>query len=326
MKFKDYYDILGVPREASADDIKKAYRKLARKYHPDVSKETDAEERFKEVGEAYETLKDPEKRAAYDQLGQGFAHGEEFRPPPGWEAQQGGAQGFENAEAFSDFFESIFGGAQRRSAGGFDGAYERGFEGQRRSRRFDGEDVTARITVSLEDAFAGAQRQISFDTTEYDSNGIPTRRRKTLNVTIPKGVAAGQRIRLQGQGGPGTGEGARPGDLYLQVDLAPHPVFEARGRDVYSKLAIAPWEAVLGARISAPTLGGNVELTVPAGAGSGQRLRLKGRGLPGNPPGDQYVELSMVAPREPSAEVRSLYEQLREVEAFDPRKTAGAGA
>ncbi len=315
MEFKDYYDVLGVARDASDDDIKRAYRKLARKYHPDVSKEPEAEARFKEVGEAYETLKDPEKRAAYDQLGAGYAHGEEFRPPPGWDGGGfgsgfGGAE-FESEEAFSDFFESLF-GARRRPASGFGGG--------RQAFRQDGEDITARITVSLEDAFHGAQRQLSLDTSELGEDGRPRRRRKTLNVRIPKGVTEGQRIRLEGQGGAGFGEGARPGDLYLQVEIAPHPRYEAHRRDIHAELPVAPWEAVLGATVPVDTLGGTVELKVPAGARGGQRLRLKGRGLPGTPAGDHYVTLKVVTPPDPGDDVRALYEQLRESEAFDPRR------
>ncbi len=315
MKFKDYYDVLGVKKDASADEIKRAYRKLARKYHPDVSEASDAEDRFKEVAEAYETLKDPEKRTAYDQLGQGYAHGQDFRPPPGWGAQGGpgdgfDASGFEDSEAFSDFFESLF-GQGRRPHGGFGGG--------RRPPRMDGEDITAKITVSLEDAYAGARRQISLDTSEPGPDGLPRRKRKTLNVTIPKGVTSGQRIRLEGQGGPGFGEGARPGDLYLQVEFQSHPRFEAHRKDIHATLPVAPWEAVLGATVPVPTLGGNVDLKVPAGASTGQRLRLKGRGLPGKPDGDHYVELRVVTPKAPGAEVKALYEQLREKEAFDPR-------
>lgn len=317
MKFKDYYEVLGVERSASAEDIKRAYRKLARKYHPDVSKEPDAEVKFKELGEAYETLKDPEKRAAYDQLGQGYADGQDFRPPPGWQSSQGFEQGFDNSEAFSDFFEDIFGGA-RRPAGGFGGG--------RRAARMDGEDVTARITVALEDAFEGAKRQISFETSEVGENGLPRRKLKTLNVRIPKGVKAGQRIRLEGQGGPGFGAGARPGDLYLQVDFAPHQQFSVEGRDIHSKLDLAPWEAVLGTSVSVPTLGGTVDLKIPAGSSSGQRLRLKGRGLPGKTPGDQFVELRIVTPPQADQAVLDLYEQLKMKETFNPRTSRRAKA
>jgi curved DNA-binding protein len=190
----------------------------------------------------------------------------------------------------------------------------------------DGEDVTARITVALEDAFAGARRQISFDTSEVGADGRPRRKQKTLNVRIPKGVKAGQRIRLEGQGGPGYGEGARPGDLYLQIDFAPHPLFEVDGSNIRSRLELAPWEAVLGTTVSVPTLGGTVDLKIPAGSNSGQRLRLKGRGLPGKTPGDQFVELRIVTPVKPDEAVRALYEQLKEKEGFNPRIREGVRA
>jgi len=314
MKFKDYYEVLGVERKASADEIKRAYRKLARKYHPDVSKEPGAEASFKEVGEAYETLKDPEKRAAYDELGQGYSHGQDFRPPPGWDSAQSYGQGFDNSGAYSDFFEEIFGRA-RQSAGGS--------RGGRQGGRMDGEDVTARITVALEDAFAGAKRQISFETSELGADGIPRRKHKTLNVRIPKGVKSGQRIRLEGQGGPGYGAGARPGDLYLQVEFSPHPLFQVDGRNIHSRLELAPWEAVLGTTVPVPTLGGTVDLKIPADSDSGQRLRLKGRGLPGTVPGDQFVELRIVTPTMPDPAVRELYEQLKAKEAFNPRAREG---
>lgn len=314
MKYKDYYDLLGVERDASADDIKRAYRKLARKYHPDVSTEADAENRFKEIAEAYETLKDPEKRAAYDQLGSGFRHGEDFRPPPDWGPGGGFSGGFTeddfaDSEAFSDFFESLFGGGRRRSG-----------SGARGPTRADGEDINARITVSLEEAFRGTTRKLTLDTSEPGEDGLPRRKRKTLNVRIPKGVTSGQRIRLEGQGGRGFGPGGKAGDLYLQVEFAPHPRFEAHRRDIHAELPIAPWEAVLGATVPAETLGGAVDLKVPEGAANGQRLRLKGRGLPGKPPGDHYVTLRIVTPRQPDEATRALYRQLRDTEAFDPRR------
>ncbi len=313
MKFKDYYDVLGVSRDASAEDIKRAYRKLARKYHPDVSTEADAEARFKELGEAYETLKDPEKRTAYDQLGEGYRHGEDFRPPPGWQPGGGdprggfAGSGFDDAEAFSDFFESLFGARRGARPGQHPGS-------------FDGEDVSAKVTVSLEDAFEGATRQLALDLDEIGEDGRLHRRRKTLNVRIPRGVVAGQRIRLTGQGGPGRGKGSKAGDLYLQVEFAPHESFDIEGRDIRAALPVAPWEAVLGATVPVPTLGGVVDLKVPPGSSTGRRLRLKGRGLPGTPPGDHYVELRIMAPDQPDDATLELYRQLRETEAFDPRR------
>ncbi len=249
MEFKDYYKIMGVAREATQDEIKRAYRKLARKYHPDVSKEPDAEARFKEVGEAYEVLKDPEKRAAYDRLAAGgYQGGEEFRPPPGWDAGfefRGG--GFTDGDAahFSDFFESLFGGGSPFGHGA----------GRRGGVRMRGEDRHARIRIGLADAYHGATRTLSLQVPEVDPQGRVITRNHSLNVKIPAGVTEGQQIRLSGQGAPGLG-GGPAGDLYLEVSFEPHPVFHAEGRDVFATLPIAPWEAALGAKVPVPTLGG----------------------------------------------------------------------
>ena len=297
MQFKDYYETLGIGRDASQEDVKRAYRRLARKYHPDVSKEADAEARFKEVGEAYEVLKDPEKRAAYDRFGKDWKHGQEFRPPPGWERQFNfRSDGFSGASGFSDFFEALFG------HGGFDG---RDGVDARRPMRARGGDRSARIEIPLEDAYRGATRHITLGG-------------RMLNVRIPRGVAEGQRIRLGGQGAAGAG-GAPAGDLYLTVTHATHPLFRAEGRDVYLKLPVAPWEAALGATVAVPTLGGRVDLKIPRGSRSGQTLRLKGRGLPGSPDGDQYVALEIVAPPADTPEAESLYRQMAESMRFDPR-------
>ena len=292
MQFRDYYETLGVARGASQDDVKRAYRRLARKYHPDVSKEADAEARFKEVGEAYEVLKDPEKRAAYDRFGKDWKHGQEFRPPPGWERQFNfGDSGFSGTSGFSDFFESLFG------QGGFAGA-----SGPMRAR---GGDQSARIEIPLEDAFRGATRNI-------------TLRGRTLSVRIPRGVTEGQRIRLSGQGGSGA-RGAPDGDLYLAVTHKAHPLFRTEGRDVHLKLPVAPWEAALGATVAVPTLGGKVDLRVPRGSRTGQTLRLKERGLPGRPDGDQYVALEIVAPPADTPEAESLYREMAKSMRFNPR-------
>lgn len=296
MQFRDYYETLGVARDASPDDIKKAYRRLARKYHPDVSKEANAEAQFKEIGEAYEVLKDSEKRAAFDRFGKDWKHGQEFRPPPGWEQQfDFGGGGFQGGSGFSDFFETMFG----RS--GMHGA-SHGSRGRMHSR---GGDQTARIEISLADAYHGGTRSI-------------TVRDRTLSVKIPQGIAAGQRIRLAGQGGSGVG-GGPAGDLYLEIAHAKHPLFRAQGRDIHLKLPIAPWEAALGATVAVPTLGGKVDLKVPRGSSAGQTLRLKGRGLPGSPAGDQYVSLEIVTPPADSPEAESLYRQMAESMQFDPR-------
>jgi len=320
MKFKDYYEILGLDRNATAEDIKKAYRRLARKYHPDVSKEPDAESRFKEMKEAYEVLKDPEKRAAYDQFGENWEAGQDFQPPPGWDGSSFtySSEDFGGAEHFSDFFETLFGNrGQRRDP--FGGG---GFSGYREVR-MNGEDVNARIQIALTDSFLGASRQITLEVPEMGADGRVVRRQKTLNVTIPKGVTAGQRIRLEGQGGPALGAGTRPGDLYLTVTFAPHPAFTAEGRDIQLTLPVTPAEAVLGRTVKTPTLGGTVELKIPPGSSSGRKLRLKGRGLPGSKPGDQIVELKIVVPGQPDAATRALYEELEKTDRQNPRRDLG---
>lgn len=313
MEFKDYYKILGLTKEASQDEIKRAYRRLARKYHPDVSKEPNAEERFKEVSEAYEALRDPEKRAAYDSLLSGqWREGQEFRPPPGWDSGfefSGGGFGGDN-EHFSDFFEALFG---RMGASG---------RGARTRSGIRGDDHHARIKITLEDAFNGATRLVTLQLAESDAQGRVTLRPHTLNVKIPAGVAEGQRIRLAEQGGQGFGNAPR-GDLYLEIMFETHPLFKADGRDIHLNLPITPWESALGAKIPVPTLGGKVDLKIPAGTQSGQRLRLKGRGLPGQPPGDQYVVIQIHAPKAASETQRKLYEQLAEAMPFNPRAHMG---
>jgi curved DNA-binding protein len=327
MEYRDYYKILGVERAATADEIKKSYRRLARKYHPDVSKEKDAENRFKEVQEAYEVLKDPEKRAAYDQLGSNWKSGEQFRPPPDWASgfefrggPRGGRQGaryssgtaedvFED-EGYSDFFSSLFGGAAAGGAGPFSSA------GGRRSRA--GRDHHAAIDIDLEEAFGGTTRTLELKRPKLKPDGTLEVEPHTVKVTIPAGVTEGQLIRLAGQGEAGPG-GGRAGDLYLEVHIRPHRLFTLEGRDVTLTLPVAPWEAALGGPVKVPTLAGPVEMNIPAGAQSGQKLRLRGRGLPGQPAGDQYVQLKVVLPQANSSEARALYEEMRRKLAFDPR-------
>ena len=312
MEFKDYYQVLGVARDASKDDIRRAYRRLARKYHPDVSKEKDAEVRFKEMKEAYEVLKDPEKRAAYDQFGSNWKAGQDFQPPPGWQRQRdfhgSGSEGdyFGGAEQFSDFFETLFG----QGRGGFE------FRGGRMRAR--GEDVSAGIRIPIEDAYRGASRTITLDVPDPESG----RKRRTLNGRIPAGITAGKRIRLEGQGGPGAG-GSPPGDLYLTVQFEPHPHYRAEGRDIHLKLPVTPWEAALGRTVKVPTLGGAVDLKIPPGSNSGRTLRLKGRGLPGDPPGDQYVELSITIPPVKDERTKELYESLERGHDGNPRAKLG---
>ncbi|MBS0376358.1 MAG: DnaJ domain-containing protein [Proteobacteria bacterium] len=316
MEYRDYYQVLGVGRGATADEVKRAYRKLARKFHPDVSKEKNAEARFKEVQEAYEVLKDPQKRAAYDELGSEFRNGQQFRPPPGWAPhfESRGGRGGRGARAgvdadpgFSDFFSSLF-GAQSPF-----GEFET--EGPAPRRR--GEDRRARLDLTLEEAFRGGSRELTLQQPEVGGDGQLTVGERTLRVQIPAGVGQGQVIRLAGQGA--AGRGGRPGDLLLEVAIAPHRWYRLEGRDVTLELPVAPWEAALGATVSTPTLGGPVELRIPAGARAGQRLRLRGRGLPGDPPGDQYVQLKVVLPPADSPRARELYETLARELPFDPR-------
>ncbi|MFO1088718.1 MAG: DnaJ C-terminal domain-containing protein [Hyphomicrobiales bacterium] len=310
MEYRDYYKTLGVERTASADDIKAAYRKLARKYHPDISKEAGAEAKFKEVSEAYEVLKDAEKRAAYDQLGQGPQPGQTFRPPPGWDA------GFEYEGAeepgYSDFFEQLFGRARRQRPGGSGGG----------SFRASGGDHHAKILINLDDSYTGATRQVSLRNAEIDDKGQVQMKERTVNVTIPKGIREGQVIRLQGQGGPGIGGGAS-GDLYLEVEFAPDPLYKVDGKDVTYELPVAPWEAALGGKVKAPTPTGAVDLTIPPGSGTGRKLRLKGRGLPAAEPGDLYAVLKLVLPPNKGPEAERLYKEMAEKLAFNPR--AGLG-
>jgi len=307
MEFKDYYKILGVARDAPLDDIKRAYRKLARKHHPDINKEPGAEARFKEIGEAYDVLKEPEKRAAYDALGTDFKAGQDFRPPPGWDA------GFERSEPFSsgdaaasDFFESLFG--RNRGA-----RHTQGDEFHAR-----GADHHAKAVIDLEDAYRGATRTITLRAAELGADGRVSVRERTLNVRIPKGVREGQHIRLSGQGGPGFG-GGPGGDLYLEIQFNPHPLYRAEGRDVYLDLPVAPWEAALGKKVRTPTPAGPVDLQIAAGTAAGAKLRLKGRGIPGDTPGDFYAVIQIVLPPADSDVARALYREMEEKLAFDPR-------
>ncbi len=303
MEYKDYYKILGVPRTADAAEIKRAYRKLARQYHPDKNKAKGAEDKFKEANEANDVLGDEKKRQAYDQLGANWRAGERFTPPPGWNFESGGFNrsgrragpaGFGGAGGpggganFSDFFSTLFGGA----AGGFDDA-EGAFGGAAQDQR-------AKLAIALEDSYNGATRNITVGG-------------RTLSVRIPKGVTAGQTIRLAGQGAHG-------GSLLLEIEFAPHPAFQIDGRDIQVNLPIAPWEAALGGKVPVPTLGGTVELNLPVGTQGGKKLRLKGRGLPGATPGDEIVVIQLVTPPAQSDEDKAFYETMKQHFAFDPRK------
>ncbi len=320
MEYKDYYKIIGVKREATQDEIKRAYRKLARKYHPDVSKEPDAEKRFKEVGEAYEVLKDPEKRAAYDQLGMNWKAGQEFRPPPDWDANfefSGGFSGRDSA-AFSDFFESLFGQGFRGAADGFSGAGSAAGHGF----HLRGEDHHAKILIDLEDAYQGATRSLTLRLPEVDAKGRVITRERTLNVRIPKGVRQGQQIRLTGQGGAAVGRGGA-GDLYLEVEFRQHALYKVDGRDVYLNLPVTPWEAALGAQVKVPTPGGVIDLKIPSESSSGRKLRLRGRGIPGSPAGDLYVVLQIALPPAKTEEAKNFYRRMSEELQFNPRSKLG---
>ena len=314
MEYRDYYKTLGLERTASADEIKKVYRRLARKYHPDVSKEPNAEEKFKEVQEAYEVLKDPEKRTAYDQLGPGMQSGQEFRPPPDW------ASGFEfrgrprrraspeTDAQFSDFFSQLFG-----ARGGF--ADAEGFT-------HSGRDHHARVDISLEEAYRGGTRMLELRRPQQKSDGTLELATHQVKVAIPAGITDGQQLRLAGQGEPG--HGGQPGNLYLEIHIRPHELYQLEGRDVTVTLPLAPWEAALGASLTVPTLGGPVQMRIPGQSRAGQKLRLRGRGLPGDPPGDEYLQLSIVLPPADSPKARAFYEQMHRELPFDPRANFGS--
>lgn len=309
MEYKDYYKILGVSRDATQDQIKQAYRKVARKYHPDVSKEANAEAKFKDIGEAYEVLKDPEKRAAYDKFGANWKEGQHFEAPPNWDA------GFEFSGAgyspggtgdFSDFFEALFGHSQTNRQ-------------RTQSFRIKGEDQHAKIIIPLADAYNGARQTITLTRPVVDNTGRVTTSPHTLHVVIPKGIIEGQRIRLEGQGLPGYG-GSPNGDLYLEIAFQEDRLFHADKRDIHLTLPISPWEAALGATVTVPTLGGNVQLKIPPGSQGGKKLRLKSKGLcTSSHHGDQIVTLQIVVPEAHNEEQRRLYRTMAEKMPFNPR-------
>jgi len=309
MEFKDYYKILGVEPDADKTEIKAAYRRLARRYHPDVSSEADAEAHFKEVSEAYEVLKDAQKRAEYDELRRYGRHGKQFEPPPGWQASTAFGGDGEAFGGFSDFFESIFGGGRRFHDSAARG---RGFSAR-------GQDIELEMPIFLEDTLSEESKPVSFEVTEQDPQGRPVRRRRTLNVKIPAGVVDGERIRLKGQGGAGLHGGAS-GDLYLRIRLVPHPLYDVEGHNLIITVPLAPWEAALGARIEVPTLHGRIQLRIPPHSQSGQRLRIKGKGLPGRGHhGDLYAVLKVVMPARHDGRTEALWRELAEAADFDPR-------
>jgi curved DNA-binding protein len=341
VKYQDYYEVLGVSRNATQDELQKAYRKLARKYHPDINKNRDAEEQFKRIGEAYEVLKDPDKRKRYDMLGENWKAGQEFTPPPGWEFFRGskgrggfgengngtfdfgefsrsgsGGSGF-GKSGFSDFFDMLFGGL-----GGLWGE-ESGQPGRWSQR---GQDHEAEITISLDDAYFGAKKTITLETAETGSNGAVRRSVKNIEVTIPKGITDGKRLRLPGKGSPGAGSGPS-GDLYLRIRIAPHSQFHVKGQDLEVDVPVAPWEAALGAKLEVPTLDGPVAITLPAGMQSGQKMRLRGKGLSvkvsstkNAKHGDLYAIVKIVVPKKLDPKERRLFEELARTSPFQPRK------
>ncbi len=311
MEFKDYYKILGVDADASEKEIKSAYRKLARKYHPDVSDESGAEEQFKGVAEAYEVLKDQDKRAEYDTLRQ--YGGERFEPPPGWQSAASGASGGEYEGGFSDFFENIFGQGGHGS--------QQGFSRQQFAQR--GEDIEMGLSIFLEEAYRGETRTITYRVPSFDEQGQLSRQTKTLNVKIPAGITSGERIRLQGQGAPGIGE-APPGDLYLEIRIADHPLYEEEGVNLSLALPISPWEAALGCKVTVPTLDGRINLSVPAASQNGKRLRVKGKGLgKAGKRGDLFVVLNISMPQSMDSEESALWQQLSEKSSYNPRENWG---
>lgn len=312
MKFKDYYSILGVERDATTDAIKKAYRKLAHKYHPDVSKDPKGEERFKEVAEAYQTLKDPEKRAAYDNLGH-HQPGEDFRPPPDWDQQFGGGGfSFEDVD-LSDLFANLGRGGAR---GNRQGA----------NIPMPGQDFEVTAPVTLADSYSGTEMDLNLQVPEYDGQGRLRRVPLVFRARIPKGVTDGDRLRLPGKGGKGLNGGPN-GNLYLNIALQPHPLYRVTGHDLYLDLPLAPWEAALGATVEVPTLGGTVNLKVPAGTSSGRKLRLGGRGLPKRDAGagDLYAIIQIVAPAAPGEREQALYKELADISNFNPRSAFPEG-
>jgi curved DNA-binding protein len=312
MKYKDYYATLGVERGASADAIKKAYRKLAQKYHPDVTKDAKGEEKFKEVAEAYQTLKDAEKRAAYDQLGSAYRPGQEFRPPPDWEKQFSTDGRFaEGGFSFDDLDLSDL----------FEGLSARGRRGRgRENLPIPGADYEVTVHLTLEDALRGTQVDLDLDVPEYDAQGRARHVRKTVKARIPKGATDGQRLRLRGQGGKGM-NGGRDGDLYLNIVLHPHALFRPAGHDLYLDLPLAPWEAALGTTIEVPTLDGAVNLKIPAGTAAGRKLRLAKKGLPkpGGGEGDLYAIAQIVNPTVLTERERELFAELAGQSRFNPR-------
>jgi curved DNA-binding protein len=332
MKFKDYYKTLGVERDASAEEIKKTFRKLVRKHHPDLNKAPDAQVRMQEINEANDVLSDKEKRLAYDTLARRQEAGQEFAPPPGWAdgfefsgAANSGGAGF--SQEHSDFFEALFGSAAR----GRGGSVRAGFGEDPRAGGYEqplrGSDHHSKMTIPLDDSFTGAMRELTLRSPELDASGQVILRERTLQVNIPKGVYAGQQIRLANQGAPGLGAQGMgdgpPGDLYLEIAFLPHPLYRPEGRDLYVSFPLAPWELVLGAMVNVPTPGGVVEMSIPPNSQAGKKMRLRGRGIPAKEPGDEYLLLEVALPPASSEQARAFYQKMSEELAFNPRSHLG---
>ncbi len=309
MEYKDYYKIIGIDRKASQTEVKRAYRKLARKYHPDVSKEANADEKFKELGEAYEVLKDPEKREAYDQLGENWKAGQQgFKPPPEWQDNfdfRDGGYTQDSTHDYSSFFEDLFGGA--RGSGFHAGGTQTG-----------GENRRAKVMIDLEDSLNGATRSFILQMPEIDSQGRVTNKQRTLSVKIPKGIKEGQTIRLSKQGSPSVGN-IPAGDLLLEVAFNEHKLYKVEGKDIYLNLPATPWEMALGAKIEVPTPQGKVGMKIPENSQQGRKLRLKGRGLPGKNRGDFFVILQVSIPPSSDPKAKALYEKMQTELDYNPR-------
>ncbi len=338
VKFQDYYETLEVPRTASKEEITKAYRKLARKFHPDINKTKDAEEKFKTINEAYEVLSDPEKRKKYDTLGNNWKAGQDFQAPPGWENVFGNFSGQTGGKAragrtfktgagesfsfgssgFSDFFDALFnsGSMSSQNARGFFGGHE-----NEEMLAETGEDYNSSITIPLEEAFHGTTKMISIAGTESNASGLAELKPKQLKIKIPPGTTDGQVIRLAKMGAKGSG-GGESGNLLLKINIAPHSKYQLRGKDLTLELAVSPWEALLGGKITFPTLSGNLALNIPAGSQTGKRFRLKGKGMPtkSNHHGDLFVELKIVVPDHPTEKEKELFSELAKISSFNPRE------
>jgi curved DNA-binding protein len=325
VQYQDYYKVLGIDRKAPQSEVKKAYRKLAREYHPDINKEKSAEGKFKAITEAYEVLGDPEKRKKYDTLGSNWRAGQEFTPPPGWEnifsgfsgvgGQQGASFSFGDLGGFSDFFGMLFGNGSSFHSAGNDFAKQ-----YTREKPQAGQTHEAIVTLSLEDIYRGGKKSISLEAVETNPSGQVQRNVRNYQITIPKGIKEGSSIRLKGQGGKGVG-GSQAGDILLKIKIAPHKQFRASGYDVYSTVSITPWEAILGTKIKVKTLDGEVTLTIPAGAQNGQQLRLRGKGLfaTTSSRGDMLVEIKISVPKSITEKEKQLIEELSKISTFNPR-------